>query len=100
MWRIAEAGKEAVFSGPANEFNLHSNVLGNLLAISTFNKDLLAPFRNKALPVFLRKNIWKALLAYPEIEDEYATLVANNKAKTLSPNEMEITKKATDILSE
>ena len=100
MWRIQEAGKDAMFSSAPDEFGLHANVLGNLLAMSTFNKDLLKSFNNKALPPVLRKNVWKALLAYPEIEKEYAELVNTDKAKTLSQNEMEITKRSTDILAE
>jgi hypothetical protein len=84
LWRVQEAGKDALFSAAPNEFHVHSQMIGNLLQLSNFNKDLLAPFRFKSIQPFLRKNVWKALLAYPEVENEYAELFATDKARTLS----------------
>jgi hypothetical protein len=99
-YRINSAVHDTMLDQAGSSWAAHSEVVGNVLEHAAYNKDLLRPFYNKALPKQLRKNIWRALLTYPEAEEEYIKLCREAKWKTLSLNEVEITKKSVELMTE
>ncbi|CAG9334037.1 unnamed protein product [Blepharisma stoltei] len=99
-YRIKEARQDTLFEVTESPWILHSECVGNILEFNSVQQDLLKPFHNKALQKHLRKNIWRALLTYPKAEEEYFNLFKENRWKTISRNEVEITKKSVDLLSE
>lgn len=99
-FRVDAATRDTLFEVTESPWIIHAEVVGNILERSNYNKDLLHPFFNKALPRHLRKNVWRALLTYPEAEEEYTNLFKEAKWKTISLNEVEITKKSVELLSE
>lgn len=99
-FRVEAATRDTLFEVTESPWIAHAEVVGNILERYSYNKDLLRPFFNKALPKHLRRNVWRALLTYPEAEEEYINLFKEAKWKTLSLNEVEITKKSVELLSE
>ena len=99
-FRVDAATRDTLFEVTESPWIVHAEVVGNILERASYNKDLLHPFFNKALPRHLRKNVWRALLTYPEAEEEYINLFKEAKWKTISLNEVEITKKSVQLLSE
>ena len=89
-FRVGAAARDGLFDAAESPWTVHSDIVGNLLEQASYNKDLLRPFYNKALPKHLRKNVWRALLRYPEAEEEYANIFKEARWKTLSLNEVEI----------
>ena len=92
--RIREAQTERFTNNSKVEFE----VLGNLLGRNPQNKDLLDSFHEKLIPTEMRVQIWKALLRDRESEKSYTDLCYEASWKTVSPNEIEITKRCADLL--
>ena len=99
-FRVEAATRDTLFEVTESPWIVHAEVVGNILENASYNKDLLRPFFHKALPKHLRRNVWRALLTYPEAEQEYINLFKEARWKTLSMNEVEITKKSVELLSE
>lgn len=99
-FRVEAATKNSLFEVTESPWIVHAEVAGNILERASYNKDLLKPFFNKALPKHLRRNVWRALLTYPEAEQEYIDIFKEARWKTLSLNEVEITRKSVELLSE
>jgi hypothetical protein len=99
-YRVEAATRDSLIEKTESPWIIHSEVVGNILEQASYNKDLLQPFFNKALPRQLRRNVWRALLTYPEAEEDYLVLFKEAKWKTISLNEVEITRKSVELLSE
>ena len=99
-YRIQQAHKATIHEPGDTLSILHGEVIGNILSLYSHNRDLLYPFYNRALPGSARKSIWKGLLLYPEAEREYEDLYINSRIRTISRNEVEITKKAVEVFSQ
>ena len=99
-FRVEAATRDTLIEMTESPWLVHAEVVGSILEQASYNKDLLQPFFNKALPRHLRRNVWRALLTYPEAEDEYLNLFKEAKWKTISMNEVEITRKSVELLSE
>lgn len=99
-FRVEAATRDTLFEVTESPWIVHAEVVGNILENASYNKDLLRPFFNKALPKHLRRNVWRSLLTYPEAEQEYINLFKEARWKTLSVNEVEITKRSVELLSE
>mmetsp|Transcript_18235 Transcript_18235/g.32680 ORF Transcript_18235/g.32680 Transcript_18235/m.32680 type:complete len:564 (+) Transcript_18235:952-2643(+) len=96
-----EAQTKDRFMPLLSRLELHSQVVGNLLGTSTYHRDLLLEtFYGKALPPVLRKEVWKALMRNPQTEQKYLQDLMTDRWKTISRNEIEIVRRAQELLSE
>lgn len=98
-YRIQQAHRSSIHEQGDGLTILHSEIIGNLLTLYPHNRDLLFPFYNRALPLNARKSLWKSLLLFPEVEEQYQQLFINSRISTISKNEVEITKKAVEVFS-
>ena len=99
-YRIQTERKGALYQTGGSMLPVHSDIIGNLLTFVPGLKNSLEPYLNRALPSYLRREVWKALLRNEMGEADYSWAAIHDRMRTVSKNEVEITKKMQEHLTE
>ena len=99
-YRIQSERKNALYQTGGSMLPVHSDIIGNLLTLVPGLKSSLEPYLNRALPSYLRREVWKALLRNDVAEADYSWALMHDRMRTVSKNEVEITQKSQELLTE